>query len=218
MLGLLMKDFLTLKKYLKTIFFTLLIYAVCGYISDNLDMLISFSTVLFSMITVTSIAYDENAHWNSYALTMPVSHNMLVLSKYILGCLLCMLGTVISLAVAILIFIVNNSLFDNFETLLVIAATGIIIGLLFISIYLPFAFKFGVEKSRIIMVSIFLVPSIIIGITYKIAPEVINKALNALPILETNPAGTLISVTIGILIILTVSFIISAAIFKKKEF
>lgn len=218
MLGLLIKDFLTLKKYLKTMLFTLLIYAVWGYIAGDPSFLISCSIVLFAMVTVTSIAYDEQCHWNNYALTMPLKYNTLVLSKYTLGILLCLLGTVISLTGAVFLSAIIGSLTGMFEKLLVTAVVGIMIGLLFISIYLPFVFKLGAEKSRMIMVSIFLVPTVIIGIIYKTAPEVINTILNALSILETNPTGAFISVTIGVLVMLIISFFISLSIFKKKEF
>lgn len=218
MLGLLIKDFLTLKKYSKNMLLSLLIYAVWSYMANDASFLIIFSIIIFSMVTVTSMAYDEQYHWNHYALTMPVSRSTIVLSKYALGMLLCLIGTVLSLTGALFICVINNFSADMLETLLVIAVAGIMIGLLFISIYLPFVFKLGAEKSRMIVASIFLVPYIIIGILSKTAPGVVSTGLNALSTLETTPRGSFISITIGILIVLIVSFMISLSIFKKKEF
>ncbi len=219
MLGLLIKDFLTLKSYLKTIFFMLFIYAIWGYIGNSPAFIISFSSIFFSMVTITSIAYDENCHWNSYALTMPFNRKTLVLNKYILGFLLCMAGTLIPFTGAIIIAMINQSLTENMLKILFITAfVGVGIGLLFISIYLPFVFWLGAEKSRMIMISIFLVPAIIIAIIYKTAPAVIDIALNSLSILEKNPTVTVLSLISILVILLVLSLLVSLAIFRKKEF
>lgn len=218
MLGLLIKDFMTLKKYFKTLLFMLAVYAVYGYLADNAAFLVSFSIILFSMVTITSIAYDEQCHWNNYALTMPVSHKTIVLSKYVLGILLSLIGMILSLIGSVVISILNHSLTDMFSILFATAVAGIIIGFLFISIYLPFVFKLGAEKSRIIMVSIFLVPFIVFGILYKTAPDMIDNLAKAFSVLETNPVPACIIITLGILLVLAVSVRISLAIFKKKEF
>lgn len=218
MLGLLIKDFLTLKRYAKTAAFLVIIYAFWGYLADNSTMLVAFLTIFFAMISVTSIAYDDAVHWNRYALTMPINRNLLVFSKYVLGLLLCLMGMVISLAGTLLLSAANQTTV-NIEEILATMAVSAAIGVISISIYMPFALWLGVEKSRAIMIAIFLVPSILIGSFYKMAPEQTTDRLNGVfSTLDKNSTGTFLGLGLFIILMLLVSIAISIAIFKKKEF
>ena len=218
MLGLLIKDFLALKKYAKTLLTIFSIYAIWSYIENDATLLISFTTFIFVMITITSLAYDEQCNWFQYAKTMPFNQKTIVLSKYALGFLLCTVGITLSTTTALLISIMNHSFPAIIKTLFVISINVFMLGLLFVSIYLPFVFQFGAEKSRMIAISIVLLPTLLITILSKIAPNILNTILNAFSMIETNPIALLIAMFFLIVIIIATSFSISIQIFKKKEF
>ena len=218
MLGLLLKDFFTLKKYVKTLLGILLVYAVWSYIIGDASFLSSFTVIIFSMVTITSIAYDEQCHWNQYALTMPFPKTTHVLEKYVLGVLLCILGTLLSLAGSIFISALNHTLTEDMTMLLVISFLMFAIGLFFISVYLPLVFHFGPEKSRLVIMVVFLAPTILLSLLSKATPESLEALSEALSVLEIKPLFSLICVFVFVLLVMVISLFTSFHIFKRKEF
>jgi len=95
MKGLIIKDILNLKKNLNTLLVLVIFYAFLGYRSGDPSMLIAMIVLLLTMMSITSISYDDLAKWDKYALAMPISRKNIVLSKYILAVLLSISGVVL---------------------------------------------------------------------------------------------------------------------------
>ncbi len=94
MKGLILKDLLNLRKQARIILLFVGFYFVLGMINQSGDSFGGVVALLFAMLAVTAMAYDERAGWDKYALTMPVSRRDLVVSKYLLGVLLSLAGLV----------------------------------------------------------------------------------------------------------------------------
>ena len=156
MKGLLIKDFLLLRKTGR-IFLMLMVFYLAMTVFMNTDMgpLMVF---ICGMLSISTFAYDEQAKWDGFALTMPVSKRDLVLAKYVLTIILCFAG-----AAAGMILSIAGSLDTSFVDIKgILAASGIALcaSYLFNSLALPLLYKFGAEKSRLILLACYAVPLI----------------------------------------------------------
>lgn len=204
MIGLLVKDMLVLKKQMKIILIILVFYAVFSYTGDNALMFIYMAVMFGFFLPLTSIAYDDRCEWNKLALTMPIRTSWLVTSKYLLGFLGIVFGSIGFILITVAIK--STLTMENVK----VALTAISVGTVIISIYLPICFKFGVEKSRYIIIAIFMVPSIIMMIlekgNYVKAPtmEQVQPLIDWMPLLA--------------LVLLAISVATSITIMKRKEY
>lgn len=203
MKGLILKDFINLKKQSKITAILIVFYFLLSKTTKSTGMFEGMILILFAMMPITAISYDERANWDKYGLTMPVSRAEMVLSKYILGLILSTFSLVLIFIIQILMGTEMNK--ENITVPFVIFG----ISILFISLILPIMFRFGVEKGRMLMFIVLMIPTILITMLpniFKTPPseEMITKALYALPII--------------ILIIFILSILISINIYKKKEF
>lgn len=106
-----------------------------------------------------AMAYEERSRGEVLVATLPVSRREICLSKYILGMLYTILGVVISVSC---LFLGELFLPPQAVRTLVISNIGgfsvmmIVIGMIYIGIMLPIVLKFGTEKSRYIMLLLYM--------------------------------------------------------------
>lgn len=160
MTGLLKKDYFLLKSNLKTYITVVLFYIILGVVSDNASIIASMLIMIFAMQAVTTLSWDDNAKWEPYALTMPVSRHLLVLAKYIFSFLLVMAGVVLSIISSLVSCLLSHTAYKTEDFTLSLAFACVYS--LFMTILLPIIFKLGVEKARTVMYIIFIVPFLII--------------------------------------------------------
>ncbi len=206
MRGLLIKDLINLKKQYRVLLVMFVFYIVVSLTSGDNAFFGGVVSIMMVMLTVTSMSYDEYAKWDKYALTMPVSRRDLVLSKYLLGLLLSGAAFVINL-------LYQASMELPYKEALGMAFSLAGVSILFISLVLPFLFKYGMEKGRLIMMLVLFIPTGIImvganmipkmGLTLP-DPDVLNSLVYILPFV--------------LLIIVAVSIISSLRIYQNKEF
>jgi ABC-type transport system involved in multi-copper enzyme maturation permease subunit len=204
MIGLIKKDLFTLKKQLIIIIFFVAFYGFLSFAQSSNYSMFAYMVTLFSIfIPMTSLAYDDRSEWNKYAITMPVTRKQLVYSKYLLSLLAIGITGVLCLVLSLLL---DKSI--TTESLVTIASS-LSIGMLFLSINLPFNFKFGVDKSRFIIFGLFGIPTVLIVILSKAnvplpSEEFILKLVRFLPLLA--------------IALLIISILISVSIVEKKEY
>ena len=71
MSGLLLKDLLNLKHQGRIYLLIIAVYAVLAFFQQDASFLVWITVFLSMMSVVNAMAYDENARWDRYALTMP---------------------------------------------------------------------------------------------------------------------------------------------------
>lgn len=201
MIGLVLKDLINLKKQLKIFIFMLVFYFIFSMTTKNGSMFGTMVTLLFAMQPITALAFDEKANWDKYALAMPVSRAEIVISKYVLGILLSLFAALLNFIAQ---FLLGTEINVDNKTVFVTLSVSII----FISLLLPVIFKFGVEKGRLLMFIVLMLPTLII-LMFKdtfssITQDMIIKAIYGLPLLA--------------IAILILSMLLSISIYKKKEF
>jgi hypothetical protein len=159
-MGLLMKDFYSLRQYAKTMIFMLVFFALISSVLTNpVTFYVGFIVFMCIMMSITSFSYDALAKWDRYALTMPVSRKDVVAEKYLLSIILCLGGAVIAFLLSLLLLYFKPV--DNFPLSEHLYGTLAIvcIAFFFTGILLPLTFRFGVEKSRIFLIAVYAAPS-----------------------------------------------------------
>lgn len=206
MKGLIIKDLLALKKQGKLFLGLFAFYFIYAIALKNISML-SMITVLCVMLPMTTMAYDERSKWDKYALSMPISRKTIVLSKYLFSILLDVLGVLIVAVTSTIIVYFSNEM-EILEALFMAVLFGAI-SLLFLSVMLPILFKYGVEKARLLIIVIILIP-VLFG---ALIPRLGLKP----PSEEMFKLGANLSPVI-LIAILFLSIKLSINIFNKKEF
>lgn len=203
MIGLILKDFLNLKRHSKIYFILVIFYFILGITNKDFSMFGSMIAMMAVILPVTSMAYDEKNNWDRYALTMPVSRRDLVLSRYILSFIFLVLAFIISM---LLNLIFGSSSF--IESVLI--NSGILLfGIIIMSAIFPVLFKYGVEKGRLFMMIILFAPTAVIMLLSRLGftlpdKEAAKVLLYFLPVIAVAASA--------------VSVLISVSIYRKKEF
>ncbi len=206
MRGLLIKDLINLKKQYRVLLVMFVFYIVVSLTSGDNAFFGGVVSIMMVMLTVTSMSYDEYAKWDKYALTMPVSRRDLVLSKYLLGLLLSGAAFIINL-------LYQASMELPYKEVLGIAFSLAGVSILFISLVLPFLFKYGMEKGRLIMMMVLFIPTGIIMVGAKMIPKM------GLTLPDPDVLNSLVYILPFVLLIaVAVSIMSSLRIYRNKEF
>lgn len=144
MKALLLKDFLTLSRYLRMALLFVVIFACIPGGS-----MAAYALVFAGMIPLTALAYDEQSKWPRLAAMMPYTPRQLVASKYVLGYI--MLGGAILLSVVSMVVttLVRGDVLDpgGLSSLLILACAASLI----LAVTMPLIMYFGVEKGRLVL-------------------------------------------------------------------
>lgn len=205
MKGLLIKEFYMAVKYYKLSLLIGIVFIAVSFVSkENLAFLI-FPVLISGMLPVTMLGYDEKFKWTHYSGALPYSAAQLVSVKYLFGLL-------VQAASSLLVFaavFVRNKVMEYAAISLsdaVILVGGIfVISLIMPALCLPFCFKFGTEKGRIVY--IISMCALGAGIMSFIPEGEIPVSTN-LPVLIVIAAAAVIYV---------LSWLISIAVYSRSE-
>ena len=202
MKGIVIKDLLTLKSSMKTVVLIVILFGFMGAKSGSAYMS-TFASVYAAILPMTCMAFDERSRFNRYAVIMPVNLRDVVLSKYVVGLILAVAATAVATAMTALS---GGSIGET-------VAASIAIPMVYHSLLLPLMFKFGVEKSRIIILAGVVVPAV--GISFLVESGRLNGVINALDSVQVSSAlayGAMV-----LIVIYTASVLISLAVCRNKE-
>ncbi len=149
--GLLVKDFLLLKSYIRNIIICIGLFATIIFSDSSSDMSIvgvMMIMLLFSMLVLTTFSYDERQHADRYLLTLPISRKDMVIEKYILAVITLIMGVVIGtlISMGLTYFLLGKS--PNLEEMFS-ATMGCMVAVVFLqAVQIPCIYKWGAEKGR----------------------------------------------------------------------
>lgn len=206
MMGIMLKDLLSLRRYIKTIALITALLAAMTYAMDESGFRSAMIAILFAMLPVTSFAYDQQAKWNLFALTLPVSRRDLVASKYWLAIALIVTGTLIGMVLTLIIDFKGNP--ANLKDLLLSSGFLLAACLCFVSVMIPLIYKFGVENSRILLL---LVMGVIVLLNILLEPQGMRW------LAEASPEALLCGALAAAAAVMAVSYLISRAIFESRD-
>ncbi len=204
MSGLVYKDLINLKQQWKSYLLILVFWGGLSVMQKNPYFFGGMFAVYLSIVLLTACGYDEQSGWDKYALTMPVSRGRIVLSKYMLGLLLDVLG----FATTAIFFVAARTPFQEMITGQCIFQT---ISLCMLAILLPLTFRFGVEKARTSIAVAMLTP-VLIGYLV-VQSGVWHPEFDPEQLVHAAYLGPAVG-----LCLLAVSAALSVRIYKGKEF
>lgn len=210
MLGFIKKDLFVMKNNLKYFLLMILVFAFFSRESNIIYFIPIFISI---MIFITTFSYDDYNKWNTYAITLPLSREKIVLAKYMTSLLL-MVGTVlITFLLSFVIGTVNHS-FD-FDEVFPMLFGGLFALVLLQSFMYPLIYKFGTEKGRIgLFVGVFAVSGLV---GYLVNHVKIDTTAFTGFIQFFNQYGILL-LSIVMVILFVGSYFVSKRIYLKKEF
>ena len=212
--GLLLKDIYLLKTYGKTYFLLLAFYAVVGFINGATFFSILISVTLL-ILPLNTFAFDEQARWDKFAAALPGGRRAVVRAKYRFLFLVLAGLFVLSLALNLLMVAAGRAADTGLGALLLTVVSTLLVGALINLILFPLLFKFGTQKSRLILALIMGATFALIGIGI----GVLRTDAQWPPRLST-PTPVLIVAAAAVLTaaVALISYRISCRVYDKKEF
>ena len=149
MKALLLKDYYTLGKSLRSLALIVLLWSVIPMAFLNV-----FAMIYGSMIPYSAMAYDQRSHWDRFARMLPYSDRTVVLSRYALGWVSLLIGpAAVTLCQGIVSCLpVRTEAAAGLSPALIY--TALCVGTILLSINVPLTLRFGSEKARMVSVLI----------------------------------------------------------------
>jgi ABC-2 type transport system permease protein len=206
MKGLLLKDFYMAVKYCRVFLIVILVFSVISFADGSVSFFSTFPVLMAGMLPVTLLSYDEKEKWHIYSGTFPYSRAQIVSSKYVFG----LLTDLAVLGFSVAVMAIRLTMSGTFETasFLSSAAGLFIAGLTGSALILPFIFKLGAEKGRIMY---FVVIIAIFGLGT--ALEKIKLEMT----IQMAPAPMLAISVVASITLFAASWLASISFYQKRE-
>lgn len=212
MSGLIVKDFLILRKTLRSYLLILAIYvavAFAGYWSAS--FVGGFMMVMVAMLPMNVFAYDKQAKWDVYGLSLPVGRTKTVAARYLAVLIMFAASAVLTTVLGVALNIAGR-----LEEYLLSCAICVVIAMLINAIMLPLLYKFGPERARIMLFGVMGVIALV-AVVFLIPLGGLEwlKSLDA-PTLEQIAAVPVAAVIAG-LALLVLSFLLSRHFYGNQD-
>ncbi len=216
MKGLLLKDLYTISGYGKQYGIVFLFMAVWSAVTKSISFLTMYSILLGGMLVLSTMSVDENAHFNRYALTMPVSKKTLLKEKYLALVLLIGVGSLFTCLIvggAVAMHLSDG----NEEWVMLLTMTTFF--LISYSVTFPIIFKYGIEKARYIYILVTMAMAVAVVGGVSVLDEI---GFSELLLLEGVPVFVDVLLLIGIcggldILAVYLSYRISLKIVRERE-
>lgn len=211
MTGLVLKDFLVLRKALRTYVLFLIFYLILAIVGlFSISFITAFVQIIVMILPMSSFAYDDLAKWDRYAMTLPLGRRAVVRAKYAFVLLMILVAAAFALLSCVALSITAA---QPVEENLAAGVGALSVGLLAVDVTLPLNYKMGPERARPFLYAIIFIPVILIILAAR-AGWLDN--LEQLPLSMVLPLLGLIPLVI--LLGLPVSYLISCRVVEQKEF
>lgn len=201
MKGLLIKDFLLMKNYKKVMLFMLVIGIFLGM--NDISFASGYILVFVSILSMSTITYDEANHGLNTLFTLPISKSDYVKEKYLFSLIITGIGFVF-------VTILGCFRKSGFMETLVILSTA----LLLLALSLPFQLKEGNEKGRIVLFVVVFGCTFLFAFLNQFIPkffESIETVLNTM-----DPTMFSIGLLMSSFVLYFVSMMISIRVYKNR--
>ena len=214
MKGMLIKDFSLLKGQKQFFLIAIMFAFIFLFLTDMAGFGVSYLMVMFTIFTLSTIAYDEYDNGNAFLFTLPISRKRYVQEKYVF----CLVISAVVCLVDIALILVMNYVKDgtDMEMLLVTLAAACAVGIVMMAVMIPLQFKFGSEKRQMAMIAGFVIFFFGLYVGKKLVdrfgiPSFINK-------IGSLSMGCVVGmITVLVIVMTLISYWISVRIMEKKE-
>ena len=215
MKGLLYKDISIMTRSFKgNILLLMALYGVLILVTREAYLAYAM-TAVWGIYVASTINYDEQAHWDAYAATLPVTPGQVIGSKYLLCAASTAIGAVLSLA---LVFLAGVGGAEYTLGILACAEVSVLMN----ALLMPITYRFGAAKSRAyLMIIVF---AIVFGSCFA-AQEVLQSQSQAVSVgmdamFRSETALAVAAIAVSLLataILYAISYTICTRVYAKKE-
>ena len=218
MSGLIVKDFLILRKTLRSYLLILAIYvavAFAGYWSSS--FVGGFMMVMVALLPMNIFAYDKQAKWDVYGLSLPVGRTKTVAARYLAVLIMFGASAVLTTVLGVVMSIAGR-MEESLGEYMLSCAICVVIAMLVNAMMMPFLYKFGPERARIMFFGVMGVIALV-AVVFLI-PLGGLEWLKSLEIAEPSFAqATVIPAVAALagLVLLALSFLLSRHFYGTKD-
>lgn len=216
MTGLILKDFLCLRKTLRSYLLISAMYAAIAFSGAWPPSIVgTLMVVMVAILPMNVFSYDQQARWDIYGLALPVGRTKTVAARYVCVLLLILFSVGLTAASGAALYIAGR-IEDTAEFIISCAVLGLMAVLLNAAL-LPFLYKFGPERARMMFFGsigalvlagwLFLIP--LGGLNYL-------KTIEAAPTAAQVYAIPFIAAAAGV-VLLVISFLLSRHFYGAKD-
>lgn len=216
MTGLILKDFLILRKTLRSYLMILLIYAAVAFSGFwQASFVAGFMMVMTAMLPMNIFAYDKQAKWDVYGLALPVGRTKTVASRYLVVLILAALAGALTIAMGIAIHLAGR-MEESLGQYLLTSAIFVVFSLMINAMMLPLLYKFGSERARMMLFGVMGVIALLV-VVFLIPFGGLDwlKSLDE-PTMEQIAAVPAVAVVSG-LVLLALSFLLSRHFYGNRD-
>lgn len=223
MKGIITKDLLGLKQVGLTMGLLMLFYIFLGFISmkdsgGGISYFSIMALVINVMVPLSCAGYDEQCDWDSFGASLPVSKNKIVVCRYIVGLMVICFTTLVVLIANLMMAALGGTAAGVAGYIV-----PILVSVYYIALMTPIIYKFGVQKSRFIVIAVMIVPSMLaagLGLMMmtNAAEEESPAFFHAIDSLAAVPAvPAMIGATVIAAAVYVLSMLVSIRIYNRKE-
>ncbi len=216
MMGLVYKDLMAMKKQL-LMYLGFYVFYGCLVSAGAFDLsILGGLTAMFgTLVTVSSMAYDEQAKWDKFAAATPVGRKGIVAGKYLLPLVVIPVSTVLTGAVEAVLCLTGRSQ-EDLTVALVTTLICAVVTVFLNAFLLPLLIKFGTEKARVLFLLLF---ALFFGGAMLMASMAKDNGSLAAALSFATRMGPLAPVllVVAVAAAYALSYFISIGIMEKKE-
>lgn len=205
MKGLLLKDLYLTLKYCSAFIIIIVIFTGLSFLFENNSFITFYPCLMAGMIPSTLYSYDERDKWCTYSAALPVSRTQLVSVKYIISLFWGLTATLFTAIIQAYKMINTSFVLVDYLSIMVLITTVCLVAP---SIFMPFMFKLGAEKGRILYY-------VIIGATTALFVFLTSTRVYKFIINDIFVIAVFFIIAVVIYI---ASWLLSIKFYKKREF
>ena len=213
MKGLLLKDFYNIARSGRLYLAMLLIYGVLSYANGGALMLTMVAVLFAMMLPMSAIGYDEKDRWEPLCLSLPVAPAVMVLEKYVLAILCCILGIALGGGVGWILGQLGGT--GDMAGYPATVAAAMAVSLAYNAVTLPVNLRLGVERGRIVCILVLMIP--FLGILMLERQGILESARIAQAAAWLTSGAGILAAAAALALLLVVSFLASLRLYRRKE-
>ena len=218
MKAMLYADWLNFRQSIRSMMFILVVFVFAAFAWSGPMFFIMIVAMLSIMLPATLCGSDQAYGWDKLSLSLPILRHEVVRSKYLMGLLVNLTLLVLAVVMTLVYSLVDpsTSMIENLLSLF----GGELISLLLMGLMFAVTFKFGVEKSRYILIGVVWIPILAMAgiVKFGIIPGIVDTFKQGFNQLEAAPIGLPMIVALLVcLMVYAISYAISVRTYQKKE-
>ncbi len=205
MTGLLRKDFLEIRTSLRLYLILAVIYTLFSFGVKEIIGMAAFVQFFFSTVVLNCFTYDEAVGWNRFCSATPMARRTTVTARYLFALLVVFSAFGLGLLMLAISTAVHGS--DGTWEQLAILAVCVAASVIMQSISLPICYRYGVERSRIALMVVMLLPFLLVWAVSNFDTQIGQRLLGQFTALH--PAVWMGGILGGAALLAVIAFLIS---------